>query len=186
LFEYLEKKTKSLFGDNAAAGCIKNCIRCCLDCFHRFVKFLNDNAYIQVALTGENFCHSAMASFTLALKHSGSFIITNGIGMMISLLGKMTIAVANTLIGYLIIRETIPVKENGYETPFLPLIVIFVYSYIMATIFMSVYSTTSLCILQCLYADIDMLDTDSEDKFDSRHRPIEMEPIVMMLKKSSK
>lgn len=74
-----------------------------MDCCHRFVKFLNENAYIQVALTGENFCQSAMAGFVLALKHSSSFVITNGIGSMIGFIGKITIATGNTFIGYLLI-----------------------------------------------------------------------------------
>jgi hypothetical protein len=46
VFEYFEKKVKSLMGDNSAARCITSAVRCCLDCFHRFVKFLNENAYI--------------------------------------------------------------------------------------------------------------------------------------------
>lgn len=103
VFEYVNKKIKDLNGDNAAVKCISNMIRCCLDCCHRFVKFLNENAYIQVALTGENFCQSAMAGFVLALKHSSSFVITNGIGSMIGFIGKITIATGNTFIGYLLI-----------------------------------------------------------------------------------
>lgn len=134
-----------------------NCIRCCLDCCHRFVKFLNENAYIQIALTGDNFCSSAMQAFTLALKHSGSFFITNGIGMLISFLGKVTIAVANTLIGFLIIKESKTISDS-LESPIGPLCVIFLISYVMAVIFMSVYSTTSLTILQCLYVDVDIMD----------------------------
>lgn len=183
IFEYLEKKTKNLFGDNAAANCLKNFIRCCLACFHRFVKFLNDNAYIQIALTGQNFCSSAMASFSLALKHSGSFFITNGIGMLISMLGKLSIAIGNTLIGYLMLSKIETVAVN-LESPIGPLVIIFLISYVMATIFMTVYSTTSLAILQCLYADVDICDQSGGDKFESSHRPREMEPIVNMLRKT--
>ena len=47
-----------------------NMIRCCLACCHRFIKFMNKNAYIQVALTGKNFCDSGMNAMALALKHS--------------------------------------------------------------------------------------------------------------------
>lgn len=78
-------------------------VRCCLDCCHRFIKFLNDNAYIQVALTGKNFCSSAMAAFVLALKNSASFVITNGIGTLIQFLGKLGISVGNTLVGYVMV-----------------------------------------------------------------------------------
>ena len=107
---------------------------------------MNENAYIQVALTGENFCSSAMAAFALALKHSGSFLVTNGIGTLICFLGKLTIALANTFVGYIMLTNIKEIKES-VEEPMAPLAVIFLFSYIMASIFMSVYSTTSLTIL---------------------------------------
>ena len=87
-------------------------MRCCLDCFHRFVKFINENAYIQVALTGESFCTSAMAAFVLALKNAATFFITNGIGSLIFFLGKMTISIINTAIGYLLITHVESFKEE--------------------------------------------------------------------------
>ena len=105
VFEYIEKKTKAMMGDNAAAKCIVTSVRCCLDCFHRFVKFLNENAYIQVALHGDNFCGSAMNAFSLAVKHSGSFFVTNGIGSLIAFLGKMAISVSNVLVAFIMMKE---------------------------------------------------------------------------------
>ena len=182
VFEYVNKKIKDLNGDNAAVKCISNAIRCCLDCCHRFVKFLNENAYIQVALTGENFCQSAMAGFVLALKHSSSFLITNGIGSMIGFIGKVTIATGNTFIGYLLITKTKLIADE-IDSPIAPLLVVFIMSYLVATVFMSVYSIISLTILQCLYADVDICSQDSKDIYDGRHRPQEMEDIVNMLKK---
>lgn len=75
IFEYLQKQMEKASGDNAVVKCVGGCIRCCLDCFHRFIKFLNENAYIQVALTGENFCTSAMMAFTCAIKNAAFFFL---------------------------------------------------------------------------------------------------------------
>jgi len=137
------------------AKCVSASCRCCLDCFHRFVKFLNENAFIQVALTGDNFCTSAMAAFILALKQSGSFVIANGVGTLITFLGKATISITNTAIGYVVINNVAEFKEDiDQPVPFLALI--FIMSYMMATTFMDVYSGISLAILQCLYADVDI------------------------------
>jgi solute carrier family 44 (choline transporter-like protein), member 2/4/5 len=182
VFEYFEKKVKNLMGDNAAARCITSGIRCCLDCFHRFIKFLNENAYIQVALTGENFCSSAMNAFSLALKHSGSFFVANGIGSLISFLGKFSIAVGNTLVAMLMLSEIKSVSE-AIDSEVGPLIVIFFMSYVIASIFMSVYGTTSLTMLQCLYADVDICSQNEEEKFETKYRPAEMFEIVGMLRK---
>lgn len=81
------------------------CCRCCLDCVDRFVKYLNRNAYIQIALTSENFCTSAMNGFILILKHSAKFVILSGIGNVFIVLGKMTIASITTLIAFIMIQN---------------------------------------------------------------------------------
>lgn len=103
-FEFINNQVSKIKGNNGCANCIVNCTRCCIDCFHRFIKFLNENAYIQVALTGKGFCSSALTAFVLALKNSGSFLITNGIGRLISFVGKAFISISNTAIGYLVIN----------------------------------------------------------------------------------
>lgn len=141
--------------ESAAARCILSCTRCCLDCFHRFIKFLNENAYIQVALTGENFCVSAMQGFVLALKNAATFLIINGIGQFLYLLGKATISIVNTAIGYLMITYIQEFQED-IDQPLPFLMLIFFMSYMMATTFMEVYNSVSLAILQCLYTDVDI------------------------------
>lgn len=47
IFEYIDNKMKNSNGGAAAAPArwLMNCIRCCLDCCHRFVKYINENAY---------------------------------------------------------------------------------------------------------------------------------------------
>lgn len=146
VFEYLDNKMKKLKENNQLASCISSGIRCCLACFDRFIRFLNVNAYIHVCLTGNSFCSSAMSAFVLALKHSGSFMTTNGIGSLINILGKLTISVGNSVIGYILIISLEETK-NSVQEPLAPTAVVFVMSYLMASIFMGVYSITSLTIL---------------------------------------
>ena len=178
-FEYLDKQMKAANKDNAAIKAISNCIRCCLDCFHRFIKFINENAYIQVALTGDSFCASAMAAFILALKNAATFFITNGVGSLIFLLGRFTIALANTFIGYMIITNVEEFEE--IDNPLPPTAVIFVISFMMASIFMDIFGSTSLACLQCLYADVDICNQKGDDPINSTARPKEMTDVVSML-----
>lgn len=156
VFEYINNQVSKLKGKNGGfANSIVNCTRCCIDCFHRFIKFLNDNAYAQMALTGESFCMSAMNACILALKNSGSFFIANGIGALIQSLGKGFISVCNTAIGYMVISKVPSFKED-IDQPIPFLILIFLMSYKMSSAFMDVYSGCSLAIFQCLYADADI------------------------------
>jgi choline transporter-like protein 2/4/5 len=181
-FEIVDQAVKDQSGDNATIKIVMNIVRCCLDCFNRFIKFLNENAYIQLALLGENFCSSAQVAFVLALKNSTQFLITNGVGSLIYLLGKCTISISNTLIGYLLITNVKSLSEV-IDDPIPILAIIFLQSMMMATIFMNVYDSVSLTIMQCLWADIDICNQNREDALDGSNRPKEMEQIVEILLK---
>jgi hypothetical protein len=41
LFEYVGNAVEKASGENAATRCLLGCVRCCLDCFDRFVRFIN-------------------------------------------------------------------------------------------------------------------------------------------------
>merc|ERR1712086_183338 len=180
IFEYINRQLEEAKGESAILKCVVNCTRCCLDCFHRFMKFLNENAYIQVALTGESFCTSAMAAFVLALKNMSTFVIMNGIGSLIFFLGKMTISIINTGIGYLLITHVESFKED-IDNPIPILAIIFLISLMMASVFMNLYDSTSLAVLQCLYADVDICHQTGEDPKNNMNRPREMHGVVEML-----
>jgi len=109
-----------------------------------------------------------MAAFCLALKHSHSFVITNGVGWLITFIGKMTISLGNTFLGYMFVMWFTTMGDDVKNaSPAPPVAVIFIYSYLLAAVFMSVFSTTSLAILQCLYADVDICNQNREDQFES-------------------
>lgn len=67
------------------------------------------------------------------------------------------IAGVNTVLGYLIVYEDKNIYNN-IESPIAPLIVIFVISYLIASIIMGVYTVVSITLLQCMYTDIDICD----------------------------
>lgn len=46
ILEILDKQMDKVKDENALARCVMTCTKCCLDCFHRFIKFVNENAYI--------------------------------------------------------------------------------------------------------------------------------------------
>ena len=51
------------------ARCIICCFKCCLWCLEKFIKFLNRNAYIMIAIYGKNFCVSAKNAFMLLMRN---------------------------------------------------------------------------------------------------------------------
>ena len=128
-----------------------------MDCIDRFIKFINKNAYIQIALSSKNFCQSAMEAFILILKHAGKFAVVSGLGGIFMLLGKMTIASVTTFLGFIII-DNWPAIRDELQSQFAPLIVIFLIAYVVGAVFISVYSTSTDAILQCFLVDTDIAE----------------------------
>lgn len=55
-------KSKTLGIDASKASIAQfaiKCASCCIACFERAIRFLTENAYIMMAITGKNFCTSA-------------------------------------------------------------------------------------------------------------------------------
>jgi len=154
-----------------------------LDCVDRFIKYINRNAYIQIALASENFCTSAFNAFVLILKHSAKFTMVQGIGNIFMFLGKMTIASLTTLIGFLIIENWVQIEES-LNSPVLPLLVIFFISYTVGAVFISVFSVSSNAILQCFLIDTDI--SEQEGREGAKHRPESLYNFIRLSKKGDK
>lgn len=132
IFEYIERKIQNNNGQMAPAlQWLLKAIRCCLDCCHRFIKYVNKNAYCQVALTGESFCIAAMNGFILILKHSMTFAFTSGIGGIFNMLGKFTVCILNMIIGFLVLQYGTSLHEK-ISSPVGPMLVIFIISYVIS------------------------------------------------------
>lgn len=186
IFEYIERKIKSNGGamHPAMQTCLK-CMRCCLDCCHRFIKYVNKNAYCQVALTGENFCTAAVNGFLLILKHSMTFTFTAGLGGIFNMIGKGSVAIMNVIAAFLVLQY-VPTLHGEISSPVMPLVVVFIISVMIASLFMSMYTTTSVCLLHCLFADVDICKTMGYDEMQGQNRPREMRSIVRVLAKIKK
>lgn len=57
--KYGGKKKTDLTGTNFVTRTVLGCCLCIVECFERFVRYVNRNAYINIALNGNGFCKSA-------------------------------------------------------------------------------------------------------------------------------
>jgi len=101
---------------------VLGCLQCYVACFERFIKFINKNAYIQIALTGKSFCFAAKDGFFLVMKNPLRFGVLASIGSIFILFGKLFIAAISTLIGFVIITNA-SAYENKIYSPFIPAVV---------------------------------------------------------------
>lgn len=67
MIEFAEQKLKKY--DNACTKAIFCCLKCFFWCLHKFLCFVNRNAYIMCAVHGKNFCSSAKSAFELLMRN---------------------------------------------------------------------------------------------------------------------
>jgi solute carrier family 44 (choline transporter-like protein), member 2/4/5 len=151
---YITAKVKAVDknGKNRLLLWFLGCLMCYVNCFERFIKFLNKNAYIQVALHSTSFCTSAREAFFLILRNAGRFLALGSIGHVFQLLGKGIISISSTYFGYLIITHAAEWKDE-LHSPIFPTIVFLLISFLIAEIFMSVYGMACDVILYCFLVD---------------------------------
>lgn len=167
IFEYWRKKVEKTAPDNALTKCIICCARCCIWCLDRFVKFITKNAYIQIVLTNKSFCPAAWGAFCLVVRNFARFSIITGIGMILMLLGKAVIMTSSGVITYLLCTNTTVGAE--LSSPIGPCVVVVIISYMIGSIFLSVYSFASTAILHSYLLD---------EELKGGHTPPSLQPFI--------
>lgn len=116
-------KRQAEASNNKCMEYVLKCIQCCLACVECIVKFINTQAYIQIALRGRNFCYAAKDGFELAWSNPLRYAVVGGIGTVIMFLGKLMIASLTSFLFYLFITYVSSVGRQ-YAEPILAVVVL--------------------------------------------------------------
>lgn len=126
------------------------CVKGCLACFDKCLRFINMNAYVYCAIANTPFCESAVHSFLLMLKNSAKFGFVNGIGSMFMFLAKFAVSITTTGIGYGLLQIMV---KDAVTHLWVALVLIFLISYFVSSLFISIFDAASNTILQCFILD---------------------------------
>ena len=152
IFEYYRRQIEKANKNNPAIKVILFCTSYLLDCLERFIKFISKNAYIQMAITGKNFCRSAWNAFILILKNALRFGTANAIGFIFNVIGVIFIGALNGLIVYAFLHY-IPNYMGLVSNWITPCVVGLLEGLLIGSMFMSVFSFASDTILQSFLVD---------------------------------
>ena len=166
VFEYYRRKIKSMTS-NKCVDCLVCCIDKLLCCLEKCVKYITENAYIQVALTNNNFCRSALNAFCLILKNVARFGWLDSIGFVLNWFGVCSVAGVNGFCAYIVLTKVDDYKLNITQ-PIAPTIVVVLISFIIAKSFLSIISYSMDAILQSFLLDESIAE-------DGRTRPDHMQ-----------
>ncbi|NXJ09403.1 CTL2 protein, partial [Odontophorus gujanensis] len=89
ILEYLDHRLKGT--ENKVAKLVLCCLKCCFWCLEKFIKFLNRNAYIMIAIYGTNFCTSARNAFSLLMRNIIRVVVLDKVTDFLLFLGKLLI-----------------------------------------------------------------------------------------------
>lgn len=134
ILAYIQKKTKGRLG--AVAEIILKCCSVCLWCMEKCLKFLNRNAYIEIAIYGFSFCKAAQTAFSLLIRNALRVAVINSVGDLVIFLGRLVV-VAVTGFGALVWFRDMSTKKVEY--PAIPAILVCIVAYFISGIFMGIY-----------------------------------------------
>lgn len=146
---YLERQAKA--AKNMAMVWVARATQCCLWCLEKCIRYLNKNAYIQIALLGKGFCVSAQAAFYLIFRNMARFGAVAFLGSVIHNVGFIFIMAATGVAGYFILKALHP-----DVTPVVPLIIYIFLAYIVAKLYMNVFRLAVDTMLHCFIATEEM------------------------------
>ncbi|UJR34024.1 hypothetical protein I4U23_021438 [Adineta vaga] len=163
ILEYFEEKVKDKTG--TIARCLFCCCRCCLFCLEKFLKFLNRNAYIITAIYGTGFFTSARRAFHLIVSNPLRLLVIDKVCDFLIFLGKLCITAGIGILAFFFFTRRIAqaekyVPELHYYA--VPLLLIIIGTYIIATCFFSVYSIAVDTLFICAIQDIQLHESNKD------------------------
>ncbi|XP_038640558.1 choline transporter-like protein 2 isoform X2 [Scyliorhinus canicula] len=154
LLEYIDQKVKG--AKNKVAQFILSCLKCCFWCLEKFLKFLNRNAYIMIAIYGKSFCASARDAFFLLMRNIIRVIVLDKVTDFLLFLGKLLIVGGVGVLGFFFFTNRISMFEDrapALNYYWIPLLTLIVGSYFVAHGFFSVYGMCVDTLFLCFYLE---------------------------------
>lgn len=170
LLEYMDYKLRG--AENTIARFCLKCLRCFFWCLEKFLKFLNKNAYIMIAIYGKSFCTSAKHAFNLLMRNIIRVIVLDSVTDFLLFIGKVMIVAGLGVTSFLLFSGALDnyVDEIGYTVPtlnyfFMPVIVITVGSFVITTGFFNVYGMAVDTLFLCFLEDCERNDGSKEKPY---------------------
>ncbi|XP_028977456.1 choline transporter-like protein 5-B isoform X3 [Esox lucius] len=157
VLEYLDHRLKG--AHNTFARFLICCLKCCFWCLEHFIKFMNRNAYIMIAIYGKNFCTSAKDAFYLLMRNVVRVAVLDKVTDFLLFLGKVLISGSVGVLAFFVFTRKIPVIQE--EVPslnyyWLPLLTVIFGSYLIAHGFFNVYAMCVDTLFLCFLVDLEV------------------------------
>lgn len=139
------------------------CFSCCLYCLEKILVYLTRNAYIEVAIFGDNLWTSGKRAYHVLVNNALRVAAINSVGDFVLFLGKALVVASSILIGFKLLQDNLEINYIG-----VPLTIIGVFAYFVAHAFMTAFEMIIDTIFICFCEDCDMNDGQQNPYFMSK------------------
>lgn len=147
---------------NSAAECMLKCCICCFWCLEKFIRYLNHNAYVVIAIESINFCSAAGVAWKAIWSNIISVATINGIGDFVLFLGKLAVAGVCGFIALILLKN-----DPEIEFYMVPVFIIALFAFFVAHIILSLYEIVVDTLFLCVYEDRNVSVNDNFLKMSS-------------------
>ncbi|XP_033831020.1 choline transporter-like protein 4 [Periophthalmus magnuspinnatus] len=168
ILEYIDHKTRS--AQNSCARFILCCLKCCFWCLEKFIKFLNRNAYIMIAIYGKNFCVSAKNAFMLLMRNIIRVVVLDKVTDLLLFFGKLLVVGGVGVLSFFFFSGQIPLPGSSFPSEslnyyWMPIITVVFGSYLIAHGFFSVYNMCVDTLFLCFLEDLERNDGSTQKPY---------------------
>ncbi|XP_047239413.1 choline transporter-like protein 4 [Girardinichthys multiradiatus] len=161
ILEYIDHKTRS--AQNPCARFLLCCLKCCFWCLEKFIKFLNRNAYIMIAIYGKNFCVSAKNAFSLLMRNIIRVVVLDKVTDILLFFGKLLVVGGVGVLSFFFFSGRIRFPGDTFQSEnlnyyWMPIITVLFGSYLVAHGFFSVYNMCVDTLFLCFLEDLERND----------------------------
>ncbi|XP_059157346.1 choline transporter-like protein 2 isoform X2 [Physella acuta] len=166
LLEYVNRKLKG--SENRVAIFVLKCLRCCFWCLEKFLRYVNKNAYILIAIHGRNFCTAAKDGFLLIMRNVLRAAVLDKVCDFLMLISKLMITGAVAILAFFLFQGKIPLFAEviPHMNYFLfPVLLTAIGTYLISDSFFDVYSMAVDTIFLCFLEDCERNDGSAEKPY---------------------
>ncbi|KAM9762350.1 choline transporter-like protein 5-B isoform 2-T2 [Menidia menidia] len=163
LLEYLDHKLRG--SHNAFARFFLCCLKGCFWCMEHFIKFMNRNVYIMIAIYGKNFCTSSKEAFFLLMRNVVRVAVLDKVTDFLLFLGKLLVSGGVGVLAFFFFSHKIPGLQEQVPVlnySWVPLLTVIFASYMIANGFFNIYAMCVDTLFLCFLCELEVNDGSSK------------------------
>jgi choline transporter-like protein 2/4/5 len=148
VLSYVDRQTRLPRRWNGCIRLLACSCACCMWCLRKFVRYVNKNSYIMIAMKGKTLCPSMYEAFELIFANLLKVATAGIASAFVLFIGKLAIVGAIASLGFWFV-----VDANELSEPFWPMFTLCLIAYYVCCFFLHVYDIAVDTILLCICED---------------------------------